>query len=261
MRTVTDDILVVDVFSSDRTTQIAELHGARVEQRAWTGWGSQFNWALARLPADTEWVLRIDADEYLSPALANELRSRLPKLGPEITGGFLLRRVIFQGRPIRFGGFSKKRVTRLFRYGCGRLESAWMDECVTGVHSSVTFDAELIDENLHPLTFWIEKHNRYASLEAVEMLDLKYRFLDRDDLLAPCLWPLGTPESRRWLKTKIYARCPRGIRALAWFLYRKGGPRSRGQRASRRCATVPSDHHAPAACASRCWANEGMGMA
>ena len=220
VRQVTDAIVVVDAFSDDETVCIAREHGARVEQHAWTGWTSQFNRALDRLDADTEWVLRIDADEYLTPTLAAELRRRLPELGPGVNGVALRRRVVFQGRPIRFGGVSGAPVVRLFRHGRARLESRWMDEHVVGAEPSVTFRGELVDENLRPLTFWTEKHNRYASREAVEMLDLKYRFLARECALVPLPSLIGGTASRRWLKTHVYARLPPGIRAFAWFLYR-----------------------------------------
>ncbi len=95
-----------------------------------------------------------------------------------------------------------------------------MDEHITGAEPSITFRGELVDENLRPLTFWTEKHNRYASREAAEMLDLKYRFLARTDELEPLNSLAGGAASRRWFKTRVYARLPSGIRALGWFLYR-----------------------------------------
>ena len=221
VREVTDSIVVVDAFSSDETVRIARRHGARVVQHAWTGWTSQFDRALDRLDADTDWVLRIDADEYLTPALVSELRSRLPGLAPGVNGVALRRRVVFQGRPIRFGGVaSGTPVVRLFRHGKGRLDGRLVDEHVVGAEPSVTFRGMLMDENLHPLTFWTEKHNRYASLEAVELLNLEHRFLAREHRLAPSLSPAAGTAPRRRLKARVYARLPAGARALAWFLYR-----------------------------------------
>ncbi len=222
VRALTENILVVDSFSSDKTVQIAERHGARVLQRKWTNHANQFNWALEQLDANTEWVLRVDADERLSPALVADIRARLPKLGPEIKGGKLRIRVIFQGCLIRFGGFRKFYLLRLFRYGCGRLENIWMDEHTIGASPSITLDGEIINDDLRSLTFWTEKHNRYASLEAIEMLNRKHRFLRRatNDMLVARLWPLGTPASKRWLKKEVYASCPRGMRVCVWFLYR-----------------------------------------
>jgi len=222
MRTLTKDILVVDSFSSDNTVQIAERHGARVLQRDWTSYANQFNWALEQLAADIEWVIRVDADEYLSPELVADIRSRLPELGPEINGGRMRRRIIFQGRTIRFGGFCKHPLLRLVRNGCGQAEDIWMDEHIVGANSSILFDGEIIDHNLRSLTSWIEKHNRYSSLEALDILNSKHRFLDcgMRTMLAPRLWPLGSDASTRWLKKNIYLRMPRKVRALLLFLYR-----------------------------------------
>ncbi|MCA9179855.1 MAG: glycosyltransferase family 2 protein, partial [Planctomycetales bacterium] len=74
---VASDIVVVDCFSTDRTLEIAREQGARVIQREWVNYATQFNWALTQLDADTDWVLRIDADEVLTPELAAEIQARL----------------------------------------------------------------------------------------------------------------------------------------------------------------------------------------
>lgn len=214
---VADSVMVVDSFSSDETVRIAGEHGARVVRHAWAGYADQFNWALARLDADTGWVLRIDADEYLSPALAAEIRERLPALDSGVNGVAFRRLVIFQGRAIRFGGVSRAPVLRLFRYGRGRCENRWMDEHVKGAEPSVTFRGDLIDENLKPLTWWIDKHNRYASREAVDLLNLEYGFGPRDSIAD--LRAGSRAGVKRWVKERVYARLPRGLRALAHFLY------------------------------------------
>ena len=217
LRGVADSVMVVDSFSSDETVRIAGEHGARVVRHAWAGYADQFNWALARLDADTGWVLRIDADEYLSPALAAEIRERLPALDAGVNGVAFRRLVIFQGRAIQFGGVSRAPVLRLFRYGRGRCESRWMDEHVKGAEPSVTFRGDLIDENLKPLTWWIDKHNRYASREAVDLLNLEYGFGPRDSIAG--LRAGSRAGVKRWVKERVYARLPRGLRALAHFLY------------------------------------------
>ena len=217
LRGVADSVTVVDSFSNDETPRVAGEHGARVVQRAWVNHADQLNWALTRLDADTGWVLNIDADEYLSPALAAEIRERLPALEAGINGVAFRRLVIFQGRAVRFGGVSRAPVLRLFRYGRARSESRWMDAHVKGAEPSVTFRGELIDENLKPLTWWTDKHNRYASLEAVDLLNLEYGFGPRDSIAG--LRGGSRAGAKRWVKERVYARLPRGIRALAYFLY------------------------------------------
>ena len=217
LRGIADAVMVVDSFSTDETVRIAGEHGARVVQRAWVNHADQFNWALTRLDADTDWVLRVDADERLTPELAAEVRERLPGLDSGVNGVAFRRLVIFQGRAIRFGGVSRAPVLRLFRYGRGRCESRWMDEHVKGAEPAVTFRGELIDENLNPLTWWIDKHNRYASLEATDLLNLEYGFGPRDSVAG--LRGGSRAGVKRWVKERVYARLPRGTRALAYFLY------------------------------------------
>ena len=97
---VVDAVLVADCFSTDATLRIAQEYGAWVVQREWVNYATQFNWALTQLEADADWVLRIDADEVLTPVLAAEIRERLPSLGPDIDGAFCGRRMTFQGIPL-----------------------------------------------------------------------------------------------------------------------------------------------------------------
>ncbi|WP_017364957.1 glycosyltransferase family 2 protein [Methylococcus capsulatus] len=214
---VADRVVVADCFSTDATLAIAKAKGARVIQRAWVNYATQFNWALTQLDPDTGWVLRIDADEVLTPALAAEIRARLPELGPEIDGVNFGRRMTFQGRLIRWGGVFPVKVLRLFRYGRGQCENRWMDEHIKVAGATVDFTGELIDDNLNPLTWWTDKHNRYASREAVDLLNLKYGFMPHDTVASLRGSQAGV---KRWVKEEIYARLPGGVRAFVYFFYR-----------------------------------------
>lgn len=214
---VADRIVVADCFSSDATLAIAQAHGARVIQRAWVNYATQFNWALTQLDPDTDWVLRIDADEVLTPQLAAEIRARLPELGPEIDGVNFGRRMTFQGRLIRWGGVFPVKVLRLFRHGRGKCENRWMDEHIKVAGATVDFKGALIDDNLNPLTWWTDKHNHYASREAVDLLNLKYGFIPHDSVANLRGSQAGV---KRWVKERLYARLPGGFRALVYFFYR-----------------------------------------
>ena len=212
---VVDHVLVADSFSGDETRRIAESHGAQFVQHAFVNYASQFNWALTQLDEDTHWVLRIDADEYLTSELAAQIRERLSSLDPEVGGVFCSRRMTFQGRLIRFGGLFHIRVLRLFRYGRGRCENRWMDEHIKATGPTTDFRGALIDDSL---TWWTNKHNRYASREAVDLLNLKYGFLPIDTVASLAN---GTQASfKRWIKERVYARLPAGFRAFTYFFYR-----------------------------------------
>ena len=218
VQAVATDVVVVDCSSTDATLDIARAHGARVLQHAWVNHAAQFNWALTQLGADTEWVLRIDADEVLTPALIEEIRTRLPGIGPEIDGVYWGRRMTFQGRLIRHGGVFPVRVLRLFRHGRGQCENRWMDEHIKVAGPTADFAGEMIDDNLNSLTWWTDKHNRYASREAVDLLNLEYRFMPHDTVAS--LRGGKQAGVKRWLKERVYARLPGGFRAFAYFFYR-----------------------------------------
>ena len=218
LKTVANEIVIADCFSVDGTLDIAHAHGARVIQHDWINYANQFNWALTQLDPDTIWVLRIDADEYLTPELIVEIQTRLPVIGPEVDGVYCSRRMTFQGRLIRYGGVFPVRVLRLFRRGRGECENRWMDEHIKVAGPTVDFNGELIDDNLNSLTWWTNKHNHYASREAVDLLNLEYHFMPHDSVAK--LRGGKQAGVKRWVKEVVYARLPGGFRALAYFVYR-----------------------------------------
>ena len=129
---LTPNIVVVDCFSTDKTVEIAKSYGATVLQRAWDGSHStQVNWALDQLSLlpyaneKSKWVMRIDADEVLTPKLVTQIQQTLSKVPDEIHGISCIRKMVFQGKLIRFGGVGANRVMRIFRHGFGQSESRW----------------------------------------------------------------------------------------------------------------------------------------
>ena len=215
---VVDEVLVMDCYSTDGTLDVANEFGARVIQKAWVNHATQLNYALTQLEEDVHWVLRIDADEYLTPALAAEIRRNLAHLPAEVDGVNLPRRMTFMGRKIRYGGVFPVQVLRLFRRGTGECENRWMDEHIKVVGKTVNFKNELIDDNLNSLTWWINKHNNYASREVVDLLNLEYGFMPHDTVAS--LSDGSQASLKRWIKERVYARLPGGFRAFAYFFYR-----------------------------------------
>ncbi len=214
---VASAVFVVDSGSSDDTVRRAKAGGAQVVEHPFVNHASQFNWALTQLDPATQWVLRIDADEVLTPELREQIERRLPGMGQEIGGVSFRRRMVFLGREIRHGGVGNVEALRLFRFGRGRSEERWMDEHVVVDGPVVHFDGDLRDINLNSLSWWTQKHNGYASREAIEVLDLQLHFLSgRRD--APAKGSQAA--AKRWLKDNVYARLPLGLRALAYFSYR-----------------------------------------
>lgn len=218
VKSISATVLVVDSFSTDDTVRIAKSNGARVVQHPFINYATQFNWALTQLDARVEWVLRLDADEYLTPMLVAEICEQLPLLGPQVHGVYCDRRMTFQGKLIRFGGVFPIRVLRLFRNGFGACENRWMDEHIKVVGGTENFKGEIVDDNLNPLSWWITKHNGYASREAIDLLNLQYHFIPHDSVAS--LRIASEAGVKRWIKERIYARLPGGFRALVYFFYR-----------------------------------------
>ena len=188
-------------------------------QHAFVNQAKQFQWALDHLPITGNWTLRLDADEVIEADLAAEIKARLPTLDRGITGINFKRKHIFMGRWVRHGGRYPLKMLRLWRTGLGRMEDRWMDEHIrlTG-GESLRFAHDLVDENLNDLTWWTDKHNRYAVREAADLLNLKYRFADFDALDTMA----GREQSKikRWLKERVYARLPLFVRPAGYFVYR-----------------------------------------
>lgn len=214
------EIFVVDSFSSDKTVEIAEALGAKVVKHEFVNQAQQFNWALENLPIQTEWVMRMDADEYLEPALQEELSEMLANLPAEITGIYLKRKVFYAGKWIRYGGFYPHILLRIWRRGSGRCEQRWMDEHIVLEPGAKTITAknDFVDDNHKGMTFWIAKHNQYASREAVDMLNQKYGLFPADNQLLS----QDDPQAKRKRKIKFgfYSKLPKDLRAFLYFLYR-----------------------------------------
>ncbi len=218
VRAITSDILVVDSYSTDSTEKIAEQKGATFLRRKWINYATQFNWALTQLKPNTNWVLRLDADEVITDALAKEILKKIPMVEDSVDGIYVCRQMIFQSQLIRYGGLYPLKVIRLLRYGRGECENRWMDEHIKVKGGTIEFSGKIIDENLNSLTWWTDKHNKYSSREAVDLLNLEFNFMHHDTVASLRGWT--QPGLKRWIKERIYSRLPTSLRALFYFLYR-----------------------------------------
>ena len=219
LKSVATRIYVVDSFSRDATVEIARLHGANVVQRKFKNQADQFQWALDNLPIETNWVMRVDADEYISRELAASMAKLIPDAPSSVSGFYVDRLVVFLGRPIRHGGFYPMKILKIWRAGLGRVEQRWIDEyCVVEGGRVEYCPGDLIDENLRDLSWWTDKHNRYSSRRVIDLLDRELR-------LGISQHALSGKMSRRQViyhrvKTTIYPSLPPYLRAFAYYLYR-----------------------------------------
>lgn len=210
-----DEVFVVDSQSSDRSVEIAESYGAKVVQFAFNGrWPKKKNWALETLPFRNEWVLIVDCDERIPPALWEEIAIAIQN--PDYAGYYLNRRVYFLGTWIRHGGKYPDWNMRLFRHSTGRYENLHTETIRnTGdneVHEHVILQGAagyLKEDMLHidfrDLYHWLERHNRYSNWEARVYYNLLTGMQD-DDTIGATLF--GTAVQRKRFLKKIWVRLP-----------------------------------------------------
>jgi glycosyltransferase involved in cell wall biosynthesis len=214
---LTKDIVVVDAGSTDDTLRIAGRNQVTLLPHAWPGnHAAQFNWALGQLSNSTQWIIRVDADEVLTSELIQQVRHALQSGDSSINGLSCYRYLVFQGRLLRHGGMARNRVLRIFRYGFGRSELRWMDEHITVEGQVCHLNAALIDENLNPLSWWIVKHNQYASRAAVDLLERELHLV-----LNPQSSALSIGQAQSYaIKEWCYRLLPLGLRGFVFYIYR-----------------------------------------
>lgn len=216
------EIFVVDSGSTDRTREVAKLYSAFLVEHPFETHAAQWTWALQNLPISAEWILALDADQRVTSGLCAELshlfaveKFRLA----QVDGFYVKRRQIFRGKWIRYGGYYPKYLLKLFRRGKVRTDlNDLVDHhfYVEGRVDKLQYD--LVEENKkeNNISFWIEKHNRYAILLARE--ELQRRKGQQRRPIKPSL--IGNPDQRMlWLK-ELWCRCPLYVRPFLYFLYR-----------------------------------------
>ena len=214
-------VYVIDSPSTDRTQEICrEFPNVEVVVHKYPGnQAEQFNWALDNVKIETEWVLRLDADEYLTDGLKKEMKEKLSLLPLSTSGVVLPLGRAFMGRILKHGIVNGVRMIRLFRYGKVRYERRLMDEHLEVLEgNTITFENKFIDDNLLSISKFIDKHNNYSSREAALLLDAEYNltsFLKND---TPQTYA-SEVSAKRVQKAK-YAKMPLFWRSLGYFIYR-----------------------------------------
>lgn len=213
---IAQEVFVVDSFSTDKTLEIAKSLGAKIYQNKWeNNYAKQLNWGLDNLPIQTKWVLRLDADEYLTLELIEELKEKLDSVSDDITGIILKRRVMFLDKWIKRGTYPVK-LLRLFQNKKAKCEQRWMDEHMQLTEGdAIEFQYDFVDYNLNNLAWWTTKHNGYSIREAIDLLDLELNLLEKNNANE-----LVGEAAQKRNKKFSYARKPLFFRSFAYFIYR-----------------------------------------
>jgi glycosyl transferase family 2 len=202
------EVYVIDSQSTDATPEIARSLGAKVVQFQYQGgWPKKRQWAMEALPLTFDWILLLDADEALTPALVDEIRPAVQNR--DISGYYISLQLQFLGRTLNHGDASFWKLS-LFRRGKGRYECRLKDQDSSmadmEVHEHVVVDGPtatlknpIIHHNVESLSRYIQKHDEYSNWEARVLLQAE----ESSRELPPALF--GTQaQRRRWLKKHLY---------------------------------------------------------
>lgn len=207
--------VVVDCGSTDGTVDIAKSLGAEVIFHEFSYYAAQFNWAIDNANIDTEWILRLDADERLTPAVVEEagmIMQSQEALAGEVNGITMESIFYFMGRPI-LHGLKKKRKMMIFRRGVGRIEDRKRDAHSILSHGrSASLKSRFLHYDFKDLSSYIKRYNWYAGREMQDYIAFKQGAsteVNTDKRI----------QAQRKKKFGLYYRAPRFIRAWLWFVY------------------------------------------
>jgi glycosyltransferase involved in cell wall biosynthesis len=216
-RQVSDQVVVVDSYSTDATRDIAAAAGAEVWTNEFVSWGAQRNWALDRIESafGNAWVFFLDADELITPRLARETVRKTSDAARPRDVFFLRRSLIFAGRQLRFGGFSRTRLARLFKArGMRHEERSVNDHLVIppGARTGALRN-KLIHDDVKSWDLYIARQNKYSTLEAQELVA---RTRGRKSVTFSQAVK-NPPLRRRWLRETVWPHVP--ARPFVRFLH------------------------------------------
>lgn len=213
-----NDIVVLDSGSTDSTCTIAKELGARVFYRKFDNYSNQRNHAMKSIDGLYDWILFLDADELLSQELKDEIGNIFTnKIPDDIDGFYMKRRNYFMGRWIKYGGYYPIWILRLFRREKASINRE-MNEHIDVQGKTLKLLNDFSDENLNGLDYWLNKHNKYSTFEALELLKEDSNKSKQEKDFAKLNG--SQAQQKRWIREKIWNKLPLFIRPFLYFLYR-----------------------------------------
>lgn len=212
-------VYIVDSGSSDATQSVARELGATVIEHVFESYSRQKNWALANLPLQGEWVLILDADERVTPALARQIRKAIHR--KDVAGYYLNRQLIFAGRVIRHGGLYPSWNMRLIRRGRAWYEDRSVHEHMVCDGPTAYLNEPMLHVRMETVSQYIAKHIRYADMESDEWV--KRRLGTSGEAATGRLFQ-NRLRWRQWLRRHAWrhAPCRPLVRWVYMFIFKLG---------------------------------------
>lgn len=211
---ISDRIIVVDSYSTDKTVDIAESLGAEVYQNEFVNQAKQVIYAMDNLDINSEWILRLDADERISSEASDEIIQVINRINTDVNGIVVPFEVNFLGKKLKHGGIFPFKKMIVVRNGFAKMENRQMDEhfyLLSG--KSIELKAISQHKDYKDLTTWIDKHNKYSSREALDYLNTNVSLNNNVNLNT-------SAKINRYVKFNIYYKLPMGFRSYIYYFYR-----------------------------------------
>ena len=220
IRSLNAAIYVLDSGSTDNTISIARNAGAKILQNAFENHPKQWDFALKNFDIQTPWIICLDADQVVTPQLYERLAHFKDEDYRGIDGIYFSRKNFFKGRWIKHGGYYPFYLLKMIRFGTGYsdLNENMDHRFIVPGKTLIWKNGYILEENLkeNKISFWIDKHNRYSNLVAIEEVERMAAL--RKQTIKPKFW--GSPDERTaWLK-QLWWKLPRYVRPMIYFSYR-----------------------------------------
>ena len=197
-----DEIVVFDSISTDKTVAIAKQFGAKVFQREFDNYAAQRNEALKSVSPDADWILMVDADEIVTPELKDEILNMVTSTENRVTLYKVRRKDMFQEKWIKHSSGYPTWFGRLFKNG-----DVWVERDVNEEYYTTGQIGYMKEHLVHfpfnkGIYWWLEKHNRYSTMEAKAVRDEIGHTIEFKNLLS------SDPAIRRKTQKALSFRLP-----------------------------------------------------
>jgi len=205
--------VVIDCGSTDDTVKLARENGADVYFHEFEYYAKQFNWGIDNCDIDTEWIIRLDADERFPPELCREIEDLIERnRNTQMNGITIEADLFFLGRCMKHGPRNKRKMM-MFKKEFGKIEDRRRDaHSILSKGFSISTKNKFLHYDFKDLDSYIKRYNWYATREMQDYIDFKQGIsteIETDK----------TIQKQRKKKFGLYYKAPKYLRAWMWFIY------------------------------------------